>query len=194
MSRRPQIKKHKQQIGEHMATRTTNFIQQRIHRAMQSAWTNRVTALSAVLLAGSLACAPAAMAQQAGGIKGKVETQATDISVNDVTVTASSNVMPKPRTVKTKADGSYVLPALKPGKYTLTFTSADGTVRQTQVDVLLDQTSNVDVAFEAAPTDSTEVIQIIGSRISREGDSSLTNSLGEDVLSRVPIGQDYRSL
>jgi hypothetical protein len=177
-----------------MAIQSKNFIQQRIYRAMQGAWSNRATTLSAVLLASSLAGAPAAMAQQAGGIKGKVETQATDISVKDVTVTASSDVMPKPRTVKTKADGSYVLPALKPGRYTLTFTSADGTVRQTQVNVLLDQTSNVDVAFEAAPSDSTEVIQIVGSRISREGDSSLTNSLGEDVISRVPTGQDYRSL
>lgn len=194
MSRRPQIKKHKQQIGEHMATQSRNFIQQRIYSAMQGAWNNRATTLSAVLLASSLAGAPAALAQQAGGIKGKVETQAADIAVSDVTVTASSNVMPKPRTVKTKADGSYVLPALKPGRYTLTFTSSDGTVRQTQVDVLLDQTSNVDVAFEAAPVDSTEVIQIVGSRISREGDSSLTNSLGEDVISRVPTGQDYRSL
>tara|TARA_R110002167_G_scaffold181944_3_gene382301 strand:- start:322 stop:3252 length:2931 start_codon:yes stop_codon:yes gene_type:complete len=145
------------------------------------------------MLTGALMSSPV-MAQQAGGIKGKVATEATSVAVAGVTVTATSNVMPKPRTVQTKADGSYVLPALKPGTYTLTFTSADGSVRQMTVDVLLDQTSKVDVAFQAAPTDSTEVIQIVGARISREGDSSLSNSLGKDVMDRVPSGQDYREL
>ncbi|MFT6897204.1 MAG: hypothetical protein ACJA13_001610 [Paraglaciecola sp.] len=176
-----------------MSLQHTYFSKRRLHQAVRKAWSAPGVSISAVMLTGALMSSPV-MAQQAGGIKGKVATQATSVSISGVTVTASSDVMPKPRTVQTKEDGSYVLPALKPGTYTLTFTSADGSVRQMNVEVLLDQTSKVDVAFTAAPSDSTEVIQIIGARISREGDSSLSSSFGKDVLSRVPSGQDYRSL
>jgi hypothetical protein len=176
-----------------MSTQQTNFIKRRLHQAVCTILRTPAASISALMLTGALMSAPV-MAQQAGGIKGKVATEASSVSVSGVTVTASSNVMPKPRTVQTKEDGSYVLPALKPGTYTLTFTSADGSVREMTVDVLLDQTAKVDVAFEAVPTGSTEIIQIIGARISREGDSSLNNSLGKDVLDKVPAGQDYRSL
>jgi hypothetical protein len=176
-----------------MSTQHIRFMKRRLHQACRKAWSGPAASMTAVMLAGALISSPV-MAQQAGGIKGKVVTNAADVLVSGVTVTASSDVMPKPRTVQTKEDGTYVLPALKPGTYTLTFTSADGSVRQMTVDVLLDQTSKVDVAFETAPADSTEVIQIVGTRISREGDSSLSNSLGKDVLERVPSGQDYREL
>ncbi|WP_299265898.1 carboxypeptidase regulatory-like domain-containing protein [uncultured Psychrosphaera sp.] len=175
-----------------MSTHNNNFTKRRLHQVVCQILRTPAASISAVVLASALMSAPA-MARDSA-IKGKVETQAANVSVSGVTVTASSNVMPKPRTVQTKADGSYVLPALKPGTYTLTFTSADGSVREMMVDVLLDQTAKVDVAFEAAPTGSTEVIQIVGARISREGDSSLSGSLGKDVLDRVPAGQDYRSL
>jgi hypothetical protein len=175
-----------------MSTHNNNFTKRRLHQVVCQILRTPAASISAVVLASALMSAPA-MARDSA-IKGKVETQAANVSVSGVTVTASSNVMPKPRTVQTKADGSYVLPALKPGTYTLTFTSADGSVREIMVDVLLDQTSKVDVAFEAAPAGSTEVIQIVGARISREGDSSLSGSLGKDVLERVPAGQDYRSL
>ncbi|WP_340680124.1 carboxypeptidase regulatory-like domain-containing protein [Paraglaciecola sp.] len=176
-----------------MSTQHTNFIKGRLHQAIRRAWSAPAASISAVMLTGALISSPV-MAQQAGSIKGKVATEAASVSISGVTVTASSDEMPKPRTVQTKEDGSYVLPALKPGTYTLTFTSADGSVRQMTVDVLLDQTASVDVAFDAAPIDSTEIIQIIGARISREGDSSLSNSLGKDVMDRVPSGQDYREL
>lgn len=175
-----------------MSTHNNNFTKRRLHQVVCQILRTPAASISAVVLASALMTAPA-MARDSA-IKGKVETQAANVSISGVTVTASSNVMPKPRTVQTKADGSYVLPALKPGTYTLTFTSADGSVREMMVDVLLDQTAKVNVAFEAAPAGSTEVIQIVGARISREGDSSLSGSLGKDVLDRVPAGQDYRSL
>jgi hypothetical protein len=131
-----------------MSTQQTNFIKRRLHQAVCTILRTPAASISALMLTGALMSAPV-MAQQAGGIKGKVATEASSVSVSGVTVTASSNVMPKPRTVQTKEDGSYVLPALKPGTYTLTFTSADGSVREMTVDVLLDQTAKVDVAFEA---------------------------------------------
>lgn len=176
-----------------MAINSTNFIKRRLYREVRKAWSAPAASISAVMLTGALMSSPA-MAQQAGGIRGSVITEQSGMSVADVTVVASSDVMPKPRTVQTKADGSYTLPALKPGTYVLTFTSADGVVHQTTVNVLLDQTARVDVSLDSAPADNTEVIEIVGTRVSREGDSSINASLGKDVLDKVPSGQDYRTL
>ena len=176
-----------------MATHNNRFIKRRLFQAVRKAWGAPAASISAVMLTGALISSPA-MAQQAGSIKGNVVSEVSGISVADVKVVASSDVMPKPRTVQTKADGSYVLPALKPGSYVLTFTSSDGVVRQTTVNVLLDQTARVDVEFDAKPADNTEIIEIVGTRISRAGDSSINSSLGKDVLANVPSGQDYRSL
>lgn len=142
----------------------------------------------------SVAMVSSVYAQQGGAIKGKLTSTVNTTSIEGVTVTASSDVMPKPRTVTTKADGSYKLPLLIPGNYILTFTSADGSVQKTSVEVLLDQTSNVN--FVLTPQDDDiEVIRITSSGvIIPEGNSSLTNSVGAKVVDAVPIGQDYRDL
>lgn len=148
--------------------------------------------LSAVMLAGMLVCAPVA-AQQAGGIRGKITTEQTSSTVAGVTVVASSPVMPKPRTVQTRTDGSFNLPALIPGRYTLTITAADGTVKTMEVDVLLDQTSTVNV--ELASSAGIEVIQVVGSPFfAQQGNSSLSNSLGSEVVEALPIGQSFRDM
>lgn len=148
--------------------------------------------LSAVMLAGMLLCAPVA-AQQLSGIRGKVTTEQTSATVSGVTVVASSPVMPKPRTVQTREDGSFNLPALIPGRYTLTITAADGTVQTMEVDVLLDQTSNINVALESRS--NIEVIQVVGNPFfAQEGNSSLSNSLGSDVVEALPMGQTFRDL
>jgi len=142
----------------------------------------------------SVAMVSSAYAQQGGAIKGQLTSTANNIAIAGVTVTATSEVMPKARTVITKADGSYKLPLLLPGKYVLTFTSADGSVQKTAVEVLLDQTSKVNFALESQSSD-IEVIRVTSSGvILPEGDSSLTSSVGTKVVEGVPIGQDYRDL
>ncbi|WP_416307480.1 carboxypeptidase regulatory-like domain-containing protein [Neptunicella sp. SCSIO 80796] len=176
-----------------MAKHSVGFIKKRLSQATSRAWSSPVNSISAVMLASALVCAPA-MAQQAGGIKGKVTTTATD-SAAGVTVTATSDVMPKPRSTVTKEDGSYILPLLLPGSYELTFTAADGTVRKATAQVLLDQTSSVNLVMDPnASGDIPETILITGSMIVREGNSALTNSIGEDVVKGIPVGQDYRDL
>ena len=85
----------------------------RLACATQRAFSSPKT-VSAFVLAGMLACAPA-LAQQAGGIRGKVTTEQTGTSVEGVTVVASSPVLPRPRTVQTREDGSFNLPLLIPG-------------------------------------------------------------------------------
>lgn len=182
-----------------MARQTMKLISTRLYSGIRQAWAAPAPNLSALLLASTLAisvvvCSPA-FAQQAGGIKGKVSSDVSGQSVAGVVVTASSNVMPKPRTATTKEDGSYILPLLIPGVYELTFTSGDGTIRKVTTEVRLEQTSNVNLTIgPVQAADETEIIVITGSTIIREGNSSLSSSLGEDVLAGLPVGQDYRDL
>ena len=138
----------------------------------------------------------AAYAQQGGSIKGKITSQQTGESLAGVLVTATSDVMPKPRTAVTKADGSYNLPLLIPGTYQLTFTAKDGSVHKKTVEVLLDQTSKLNIAMTPeVDMSDVEVITITGSGvIIPEGDSALTSSVGAKVVDSLPIGQDYRDL
>mgnify|MGYP000324290384 CR=1 FL=1 len=176
-----------------MSTNHKNFMKRRLSQVVSQTLRAPAASISALLLTGALMSSPV-MAQQAGSIKGNVSTEVSGASAAGVTVTATSSVMPRARTTVTKENGSYTLPALLPGIYTVTFTSADGTVRETEVEVFLDQTSNLSVALDDAPTDNTEVIYITASKIIREGNSSLTNSLGKDVIDKVPAGQNYRDL
>lgn len=130
---------------------------------------------------------------QSASIKGNVTTESSGLSVGGITVTASSENMPKPRTAITNADGSYNLPALIPGNYELTFVSADGTTRRMSVEVFLDQSTKVNLLLEPV-NNKIEVITVTGSSIVREGNSSLTNSIGADVVEGVPTGTNYRDL
>jgi hypothetical protein len=176
-----------------MSNQHTNFLKGRLHQAIRRAWSTPAASISAIVLTGALMSAPA-LAQQSGSIKGKVSSEVAGELIEGVTVTATSNVMPKPRVAVTKADGSYRLPALLPGTYTVTFTSADGTVRESQIEVFLDQSSDLSIALNAQQAGSTEVIYVTGSKIVREGNASLTNSLNQDVIENIPTGQNYRDL
>lgn len=167
------------------------FIKSRLAQATQFAFRSPAT-VTAMVLAGILTCAPAA-AQQVGGIRGKITTEQTTSSVAGLTVIATSPVMPKPRTVETRADGSFNLPSLVPGRYTLTITAPNGAVKTMEVDVLLDQMSTVNV--ELASTSGVEVIQVVGSPFfAQVGNSSLSNTLGSDVVEALPVGQTFRDL
>jgi len=148
----------------------------------------------AAILAGSVLTAPI-MAQQVGGIRGKVTAEVAGAVVSGVTVTATSDVMPRPRSATVRPDGTYSLPLLLPGTYTLTFSNADGVLQKVDVEVLLDQTSTADVTVGAARGDAgLDTVRIVASGLSREGNASLSNSLGANNIERLPIGQEYRDL
>src|SRR5687767_10396035 len=90
----------------------------------------------------ALVAAPA-YAQQTGAIVGKV-VDSGGLALPGVTVEATSEVLPAPRTTTTGGAGEYRLPALPPGTYTLTFTlSGMQTVtRQAEVQLAQEVTAN----------------------------------------------------
>jgi hypothetical protein len=167
------------------------FAKKRLVMAMRGALSAPVTTVSAAVLASSMIVAPA-MAQQTGGLAGKVTVQG-DVDPTTVTVTASSPNMPKPRSTQLKDNGSFNLPFLIPGNYTVKVEAENGASRTVQLEVLLDQTATVDITLPAQ-ADDAEVITIVGTQLVRVGDSSLSNSLGENAIKGLPIGQSYRDL
>ncbi|MBV1910687.1 MAG: carboxypeptidase regulatory-like domain-containing protein [Kangiellaceae bacterium] len=167
------------------------FERKLLSRATQKALSVPIKTLSAVLVTGMLMSTPASAAQT-GAIKGKVSAEAS--AMTGMTVTATSNIMPRPRTAVVKADGSYNLPLLLPGDYELTFKSASGAVKTFSVQVLLDQTANVSFVLGSDSVSDSNLLVITGSAVVREGDSGISTSFGEDVIKAVPIGQNYRDM
>lgn len=149
--------------------------------------------LVAVFVASVLSSAPA-WAQQSGGVRGKVTVEAAGGSAAGLTVTAESVVMPKPRSATVRPDGTYALGLLLPGRYTLTFSNAQGVLQKVDVDVLLDQTSVADVVIAATRPEELQTVRIVATGLSREGNASLANSLGAKQVESLPVGQEYRDL
>lgn len=170
------------------------YLSGQIRRAIRQSWENRSSSTAAMLFAGVVAtgiCAPVQAQQITGSIKGTVSAPGADVAVSGVEVVATSDVMPKPRSATTRPDGTFTLPYLIPGNYDITFTFADGSVRKTSTTVLLEQASVVNLAYTP---EQPERIEVYGTAIVTEGDSSLTNSFGEDVIANLPIGQSYRDM
>ena len=89
---------------------------------------------------------PAAFAQQVGTISGRVT--ATDGSaLPGVTVEARSNVLPQPRVTTSGSAGEYRLPALAPGRYTLTFSLSGMRTLTRTAEAYLNQDTSVNVAL-----------------------------------------------
>src|SRR5471032_1790572 len=87
-------------------------------------------------------------AQQTGQINGKVTSDNQPLP--GVTVEARSNMLPQARVTTTAINGSYQLPQLVPGSYTLTFTLAGMQTVTRRAEVLLSQTTNADVSMGVA--------------------------------------------
>ena len=132
-------------------------------------------------------------AAQTGAIKGTVISSAGE-TVDGVEITASSNVLPKARTTVTKNGGDFNLPLLLPGIYQLTFKPSSGNEETITVEVLLNQTSNIEFTLGQSQKKSDNVLVVTGARIIQEHDSGLSTSLGEKVVEGVPTGQNYRDM
>ena len=105
----------------------------------------RFKRLSSLVFLFLLFSTTAVFAQQTGEVTGRVT--AVDGSIlPGVTVEARSTALPQPRVTTTDENGQYRLPVLQPGPYTLTFSLAGMQTTTRNVQVLLNQTSTVNVA------------------------------------------------
>jgi len=146
----------------------------------------------ALLILSLSAFPPFTFAQQTGSIQGKVSDTNGGV-LPGVTVEARSPVLPGPRVTATNADGSYQLPALPPGEYTLTFT-LDGmqtTTRKAQVQ--LSESVNADVALGVKGVSEAVTVTAEAALIDKTS-AAITSGISSTQISSVPVGQEYRDL
>ena len=93
-----------------------------------------------------------ALAQQLGSINGKI-TDSSGAVLPGVTVDATSNVLPSPRTAVTGPDGVYQLPALPPGTYTIEAWHEKMGTQEQKVTIGAKETKDVAFTFKA-PADA----------------------------------------
>ena len=133
-----------------------------------------------------------AIAQQTGSIQGKV-TDTQGGVLPGVTVEARSNVLPGPRVTVTNADGTYQLPALPPGEYTLTFT-LDGMQTQTRkAQVQLSEITTADTALGVRGVSEAVTVTAESTMIDKTS-AAITSGISSAQITSVPVGQEYRDL
>jgi hypothetical protein len=130
--------------------------------------------------------------QQTGAVVGKVTDSGGGV-LPGVTVEARSDVLPAPRVTTTGSLGEYRLPALPPGRYTLTFElSGMGKVSK-QVEVQLSRETGADVTMTVAGV-TEDVTVVAQSPIIETNSTELKSGVSSDAIQNLPTGQDYRDL
>ncbi|MBA2303125.1 MAG: TonB-dependent receptor [Acidobacteria bacterium] len=151
----------------------------------------RVRILSALALILAVFIVPAS-AQQTGTIVGKVVDSGGAV-LPGVTVEASSNVLPTPRTTVTGENGDYRLPALPPGDYTLKFELSGMQTLTRQAQVQLQAETTVEATLGVGGV--TETIEVRATTtLVDTGSASLKSGISNDQIRSLPIGQEYRDL
>jgi hypothetical protein len=139
----------------------------------------------------ALLAIPAA-AQQTGSIQGKV-TDTGNAVLPGVTVEARSDVLPGPRVTVTAGDGSYQLPALPPGQYTVTFKLAGMQTATKKVAVQLSEIVSADAQLGVGGL--TESVTVTGEvTLIDKTSAAITSGIPNDQIVMVPVGQEYRDL
>lgn len=159
-------------------------------RPLSAVWALMLIAISTVMFSTSV------LAQQSGSITGRVTDASDGSAISGVRVEARSSKLPGVRTSDTSENGDYRLPLLPPGTYTLKFTLADDSTRLREVDVLLQQTSTVDLVVDYASEASSleEVIVTSNALESDAGEGSISGTINYAVFDALPVGQEYRDL
>lgn len=134
----------------------------------------------------------AAFAQQTGAIVGVVKGS-DGLVIPGATVEARSDVLPAPRVTTTGGVGDYRLPALPPGRYTVTFELSGMAKVTRQVDVQLAREAVVDATMTVAGV-SEAVTVVAQTPIIETNSTELKSGVASDTIQSLPIGQDYRDL
>src|SRR5258708_2239703 len=149
----------------------------------------RLSAFAVLLLV--LLAMPAA-AQQTGSIQGKVSDVSGGV-LPGVTVEARSDVLPGPRVTVTGADGTFELPQLPPGDYTVTFTLSGMAPATKKVRVQLAEATPANASLAVGGV--TESVTVTGeASLVDKTSAAITSGISNDEITHVPVGQEYRDL
>jgi hypothetical protein len=134
-----------------------------------------------------------ALAQQSGSLAGKL-TARGGAALAGVRVQAASGVLPTPRTTVSGENGEFRLPFLPPGDYTLLFTQAGRKTEKVSVQVLLQQTTLLNLVLADADLQGA-VVEVVGQGgLLDPVSGELRTALPGAALESLPIGLDYRGL
>jgi hypothetical protein len=139
-----------------------------------------------------LLCSLPAMAQQTGAVFGTVKS-ADGAIVPGVSVEATGDVLPRPRLAMTDAAGAYGLQLLPPGNYELKFSLAGFTTVKRSLKILLQQNATLNVTIQVEGV-TEELIVTSASAVIDVTSPELKTAIDDDVISQVPVGQEYRDL
>ena len=153
----------------------------------------RLTASLVSWTVALLLCADAATAQQTGGIEGTVTLRGA-ASPDGIGIVAETGAVPRPRSTFTDASGHFALPRLYPGLYRVTFTSPAGASRTVEAQVLLGQTTTLNLELDAAVAAVSEELVVIGERVAVRGRAAVASAIDGEAVRDMPLGPDYRSL
>lgn len=133
----------------------------------------------------------ALFAQQTGQISGKVTSDNQPLP--GVTVEARSNVLPQPRVTTTDTNGTYQMPALVPGSYTLTFTLSGMQTVTRKAEVLLSQTTNADVSMGVQGVSESITVTAEASLVDKTS-TQIESGLSQKEIQALPVNQSYSDL
>jgi hypothetical protein len=144
-------------------------------------------------LFGLLLClATAAAAQTTGSIVGRVRDPG-GAALPGVSVEASGPALQGTRTVVTESDGSFRIPLLAPGAYTIRASLQGlGNVREPNVVVALGRDTTVDIAMR--PSLSEDITVTAGAAVIDTTSAELGTNLGQRAIETLPTGRNYSSI
>ncbi|MEW5980876.1 MAG: carboxypeptidase regulatory-like domain-containing protein [Acidobacteriota bacterium] len=133
------------------------------------------------------------MAQQTGALTGKV-TDTDGLALPGVTVEARSNVLPTPRVTVTDGIGTYRMPALPPGNYTVTFTLSGMSTAEKQALVQLSQDTFINVSLGVQGVTETVTVTAEFVPAIEKDSTAIKSGVSAEVIQSLPVGQEYRDL
>lgn len=151
----------------------------------------KTLAKSIALVVALFACVTGVYADVFGSISGIVRDNSGN-PLPGVTVTATSNVLPKARDVVTESDGNYLFQKLPPGTYTVTASlSGLGTAQRNAV-VAVDKDTTLNINLN--PTVS-EAITVSAAQPAVDMKTTEVNfNYGAEQIERLPLPRTYQGL
>jgi outer membrane receptor for ferrienterochelin and colicin len=151
---------------------------------------DRWSRLAALWLLVLLVAAPAFAQTPSATISGRV-TDAAGLPVKDATVTASSPNLQGTRTAKTEENGTYTIPGLPPGLYTITVEFAGFATAREQRTLAAGEASAMSVALK--PATVTEAVTVTGNTDTFVNSVASATSIKSELLAELPTARTLLS-